>query len=306
MIIPIIAGPTGVGKTALSIQLAKKINGEIISADSMQIYKFMDIGTAKIKSEETNGIPHYLINIKEPTDEYSVANFSRDAKDKILDIVKRNKNPIVVGGTGLYLNSLLYGIKYEDNIDLDYRKTLEEKIKNNPEELEKLYEELKSIDFQTAEKISPIDSRRIIRALEIFKTTGETKSEIETKNRMNNFENIEFKLFVLNMDREELYERINKRVDLMLEEGLVEEVKTLKNKFSKTSGQAIGYKEVLMYLDNEISYEEMVDIIKQRSRNYAKRQITWFKKNNAIWLDANNREESLKKILQEIKIENRA
>lgn len=306
MIIPIIAGPTGVGKTALSIQLAKKINGEIISADSMQIYKFMDIGTAKIKSEETNGIPHYLINIKEPTDEYSVANFSRDAKDKILDIVKRNKNPIVVGGTGLYLNSLLYGIKYEDNIDLDYRKTLEEKIKNNPEELEKLYEELKSIDFQTAEKISPIDSRRIIRALEIFKTTGETKSEIETKNRMNNFENIEFKLFVLNMDREELYERINKRVDLILEEGLVEEVKTLKNKFSKTSGQAIGYKEVLMYLDNEISYEEMVDIIKQRSRNYAKRQITWFKKNNAIWLDANNREESLKKILQEIKIENRA
>ena len=306
MIIPIIAGPTGVGKTALSIQLAKKINGEIISADSMQIYKFMDIGTAKIKSEETNGIPHYLINIKEPTDEYSVANFSRDAKDKILDIVKRNKNPIVVGGTGLYLNSLLYGIKYENNIDLDYRKTLEEKIKNNPEELEKLYEELKSIDFQTAEKISPIDSRRIIRALEIFKTTGETKSEIETKNRMNNFENIEFKLFVLNMDREELYERINKRVDLMLEEGLVEEVKTLKNKFSKTSGQAIGYKEVLMYLDNEISYEEMVDIIKQRSRNYAKRQITWFKKNNAIWLDANNREESLKKILQEIKIENRA
>lgn len=306
MIIPIIAGPTGVGKTALSIQLAKKINGEIISADSMQIYKFMDIGTAKIKSEETNGIPHYLINVKEPTDEYSVANFSRDAKDKILDIVKRNKNPIVVGGTGLYLNSLLYGIKYENNIDLDYRKTLEEKIKNNPEELEKLYEELKSIDFQTAEKISPIDSRRIIRALEIFKTTGETKSEIETKNRMNNFENIEFKLFVLNMDREELYERINKRVDLMLEEGLVEEVKTLKNKFSKTSGQAIGYKEVLMYLDNEISYEEMVDIIKQRSRNYAKRQITWFKKNNAIWLDANNREESLKKILQEIKIENRA
>ena len=253
MIIPIIAGPTGVGKTALSIQLAKKIDGEIISADSMQIYKFMNIGTAKIKDEETEGIPHYLINIKEPKEEYSVAEFSKDARNQILNIIKKGKTPIIVGGTGLYLNALIYGINYEENIDLDYRKKLEKEIEKNPNKLQELYEKLQEIDIKTANKISPIDSRRIIRALEIYETSGKTKTDTEARNRIAHIEDIQFKIFVLSMEREKLYERINQRVEEMLEEGLVEEVKSLENQFSKTSKQAIGYKEVLMYLNNEIN-----------------------------------------------------
>ena len=240
MIIPIIAGPTGVGKTSLSIRLAKKINGEIVSADSMQIYKFMDIGTAKVKDEETEGIPHYLINIKDPTEEYSVAEFSQDARNIILEIIKKGKIPIIVGGTGLYLNALLYGINYEENIDLEYRLKLEKEVDENPAKLEELYNELLEIDPEAAKKISPIDSRRIIRALEIYYIGGKTKTKLEKQNRINNLENIEFKLFVLNMDRDKLYQRINNRVEEMLEEGLIGEVKSLEGKFSKTSSQADG------------------------------------------------------------------
>ncbi len=300
MIIPIIAGPTGVGKTSLSIRLAKKINGEIVSADSMQIYKFMDIGTAKVKDEETEGIPHYLINIKDPTEEYSVAEFSQDARNIILEIIKKGKIPIIVGGTGLYLNALLYGINYEENIDLEYRLKLEKEADENPAKLKELYGELLEIDPEAAKKISPIDSRRIIRALEIYYIGGKTKTKLEKQNRINNLENIEFKLFVLNMDRDKLYQRINNRVEEMLEEGLIGEVKSLEGKFSKTSSQAIGYKEVLMYLDKEITYEEMLELVKQRSRNYAKRQITWFKKNDAIWLDINQKEDALNTMIKEI------
>ena len=300
MIIPIIAGPTGVGKTSLSIRLAKKINGEIVSADSMQIYKFMDIGTAKVKDEETEGIPHYLINIKDPTEEYSVAEFSQDARNIILEIIKKGKIPIIVGGTGLYLNALLYGINYEENIDLEYRLKLEKEADENPAKLKELYGELLEIDPEAAKKISSIDSRRIIRALEIYYIGGKTKTKLEKQNRINNLENIEFKLFILNMDRDILYQRINNRVEEMLEEGLIDEVKSLEGKFSKTSSQAIGYKEVLMYLDKEITYEEMLELVKQRSRNYAKRQITWFKKNDAIWLDINQKEDALNTIIKEI------
>ncbi len=299
MIIPIIAGPTGVGKTSLSIKLAKHINGEIISADSMQIYKYMDIGTAKVTKEEAEGIPHYLIDIKETNEEYSVSEFSNDARKIINEIIKKGKRPIIVGGTGLYLNSLLYGINYEENIDLEYRKKLEKEIEENPNQLRILYQKLKDIDPLSANKISEIDSRRIIRALEIYHVTGKTKTEIEEENRTK-IDDIEFKLFVLNMDREILYDRINLRVDLMFEQGLLEEVKSIKDKFSKTSGQAIGYKEVLEYLNNDISYEKMLEMIKQRSRNYAKRQITWFKKNDAIWLDANDKDKCLKEILENI------
>ena len=299
MIIPIIGGPTAVGKTSLSVKLAKAINGEIISADSMQIYKFMDIGTAKVTEEESEGILHYLIDIREPQEKYSVAEFSNDARKIIKDIMSRGKTPIIVGGTGLYLNSLLYGINFDENIDMEYRRSEEKKIEKYPEYLEELYEKLKKIDPESAEKLSPIDSRRIIRALEMHHVTGKTKSQIELENRENN--EFKFKLFVLSSERNILYERINKRVDIMLDQGLIDEVKNIKNNFSKTSGQAIGYKEVLMYLNNEIDYEEMSELIKQRSRNYAKRQFTWFRKNNAIWLDAENQEKAIDTILKEIK-----
>ncbi len=299
MIIPIIGGPTAVGKTSLSVKLAKAINGEIISADSMQIYKFMDIGTAKVTEEESEGILHYLIDIREPQEKYSVAEFSNDARKIIKDIMSRGKTPIIVGGTGLYLNSLLYGINFDENIDIEYRRSEEKKIEKHPEYLEKLYDKLKEIDLESAEKLSPIDSRRIIRALEMHHVTGKTKSQIELENRENN--EFKFKLFVLSSERNILYERINKRVDIMLDQGLIDEVKNIKNNFSKTSGQAIGYKEVLMYLNNEIDYEEMSELIKQRSRNYAKRQFTWFRKNNAIWLDAENQEKAIDTILKEIK-----
>lgn len=304
MIIPIIAGPTGVGKTYLSIKLAKIINGEIISADSMQVYKHMDIGTAKATKEEMQGILHHLINIREPEEEYSVAEFSIDVKEKIKEIIDRDKVPIIVGGTGLYLNSLLYGINFEENIDLNYRKELEKEIESNSKKLDELYNKLLTIDKDIAEKISNTDKKRIIRGLEIYHVTGKTKTEIELENRTKQFvinnKEIEFKLFVLNMNREILYEKINKRVDLMFEQGLVNEVEKLKNRLSKTSSQAIGYKEVIMYLNKEIEYDEMKDLIKQRSRNYAKRQFTWFRKNNAIWLDANNQERVLKEILKSI------
>lgn len=301
MIIPVIGGPTGVGKTSISIKLAKQINGEIISADSMQIYKCMDIGTAKVTEAEAEGIKHHLIDIRETDEEYSVAEFSQDAREIIKDIILRGKHPIIVGGTGLYLNSLIYGINFEENIDLEFRNKLEKEVEENPEKLEELYNKLKEIDIETAEKISSIDSRRIIRALEIFETTGKTKSIVEKENREKQ-DDLKFQLFVLNMDRDDLYHRINVRVDKMLEEGLLEEVKSLEGKFSKTSAQAIGYKEVVSYLQNEIDYKEMVEIIKQRSRNYAKRQFTWFRKNNAIWLDAKNQEESLKIIIENIGI----
>lgn len=301
MIIPVIGGPTGVGKTSISIKLAKQINGEIISADSMQIYKCMDIGTAKVTEAEAEGIKHHLIDIRETNEEYSVAEFSQDAREIIKDIISRGKHPIIVGGTGLYLNSLIYGINFEENIDLEFRNKLEKEVKENPEKLEELYNKLKEIDIETAEKISSIDSRRIIRALEIFETTGKTKSFVEKENR-EKLDELEFQLFVLNMDRDELYHRINIRVDKMFEEGLLEEVKSLEGKFSKTSAQAIGYKEVVSYLQNEIDYKEMVEIIKQRSRNYAKRQFTWFRKNNAIWLDATDQDESLKTIIENIGI----
>lgn len=301
MIIPVIGGPTGVGKTSISIKLAKQINGEIISADSMQIYKCMDIGTAKVTEAEAEGIKHHLIDIRETDEEYSVAEFSQDAREIIKNIISRGKHPIIVGGTGLYLNSLIYGINFEENIDLEFRNKLEKEVEENPEKLEELYNKLKEIDIETAEKISSIDSRRIIRALEIFETTGKTKSIVEKENREKQ-DDLKFQLFVLNMDRDDLYHRINVRVDKMLEEGLLEEVKSLEGKFSKTSAQAIGYKEVVSYLQNEIDYKEMVEIIKQRSRNYAKRQFTWFRKNNAIWLDAKNQGESLKTIIENIGI----
>lgn len=282
----VICGPTASGKTALSIQLAKKINGEIVSADSMQIYEDMDIGTAKPTVEEMDGVKHYLIGNVSPTLRYSVANFKKDAINAIEEILKKGKTPIIVGGTGLYIDSLVNGIDYDDlEIDLDYRNQLE-KI-SEEQGLEVLYNKAVEIDPLAMEKISNNDKKRIFRVLEIYNATGKTKTEqeIESRKKDNPYDYV---VFAINMDREKLYERINKRVDIMIEKGLVDEVKRLIKKYDElpTAIQGLGYKEVVQYLNNEISYDEMVEKIKQETRRYAKRQLTWFRRNKEItWIN---------------------
>ena len=282
----VICGPTASGKTALSIELAKRINGEIVSADSMQIYKDMDIGSAKVTIEEMQGIKHYLIDCVLPNQRYSVANYKQDAKNSIEEIIKNKKTPIVVGGTGLYIDSLIYEIEYKDiEINEEYRKELE-KIRDE-QGLEVLYKKALEIDPKAMEKISSNDFKRITRILEIYEATGKTKTEQEAESRLNEIP-YDYKVFAIGYDREKLYERINKRVDIMIEKGLIEEVKKLLGKYSEfpTSMQGLGYKEVKQYLDGEITKEEMVEKIKQESRRYAKRQLTWFRKNKqTIWID---------------------
>ena len=282
----VICGPTASGKTALSIELAKKINGEIISSDSMQIYKDMNIGTAKPTAEEMQGIKHYLLDFVEPDKRYSVAEFKKDAEKAIEEILSKGKIPIVVGGTGLYVDSLIYGIEYQ-NIELDekYRKELEKIAEEQG--LQVLYKRAKEIDEEAIKKISPNDKKRIIRILEIYKATGKNKTEQEIESRKKEIK-YDFKVFAINMDREKLYERINKRVDIMIEQGLIEEVKEITRKYKDfpTAMQGLGYKEVIEYLDEKMSKEEMIEKVKMETRRYAKRQITWFKKNKqTMWID---------------------
>lgn len=283
----VIAGPTASGKTSLSIELAKRINGEIISSDSMQIYKDMTIGTAKPTTEEMDGIKHYLIDFVSPDKRYSVAEFKKDAENAIEDILKKGKIPIVVGGTGLYIDTLIYGIEYpEIDFDENYRNELM-RIADSEDGLEKLYEEAKSIDEDAVKKISPNDKKRITRILEIYKATGKTKTELEKLSRENGVK-YDYKVFAINMDREKLYERINLRVDLMIEQGLVEEVEKLVKKYKAfpTAMQGLGYKEVVEFFEGKLTQDEMIDKIKQESRRYAKRQLTWFRKNkDIIWID---------------------
>ena len=282
----VICGPTASGKTALSIELAKKINGEIVSCDSMQIYKDMNIGTAKPSIKEMQGIKHYLIDFVSPDERYSVADYKRDAKEAIKQIINRGKIPIVVGGTGLYIDSLIYEIEYQDiKFDENYRKELEKRVET--EGLNILYEEAKRIDSKAIEKISKNDKKRILRILEIYQATGKNKTEQEIESRKKEGE-YDYKVFSLHWDREELYNRINKRVDIMIENGLIDEVKFIYKKYDKfpTAMQGLGYKEVVEYLENKISKEEMIEKIKQETRKYAKRQLTWFRKNKeTIWLD---------------------
>ena len=227
----VICGPTASGKTALSIELAKKINGEIISADSMQIYKEMNIGTAKPTKEEMQGIKHYLIDFISPEERYSVADFKKDAKSSIKNILEKGKTPIIVGGTGLYVDSLIYEIEYQDiEFDAKYREELEKEVEEKG--LETIYEEAKKIDPQAIEKISKNDKKRILRILEIYHATGKTKTEQEIESRKKEIE-YDYKVYALNWDRNILYERINKRVDIMIENGLIEEVKNILEKYKK-------------------------------------------------------------------------
>ncbi len=300
----VICGPTASGKTALSIELAKRINGEVVSADSMQIYKDMDIGSAKVTKEEMQGIKHYLVDCVSPDERYSVANYKLDAKKAIEEILKKGKTPIVVGGTGLYIDALIYEIEYQDiKINESYRKELES-IKQN-QGLEVLYERAVKIDPEAMKKISPNDSKRIMRVLEIYEATGKNKTEQEAESRLKEIP-YNYKVFAITMDREKLYERINKRVDIMIENGLIEEVKELLKKYKEfpTAMQALGYKEVKEYLDGKLTKQEMIDKIKQESRRYAKRQLTWFRKNKqTIWIDGlNDMQKNINIILEESNI----
>ena len=297
----VIVGPTASGKTSLAIKLAKKINGEIVSCDSMQIYKDMNIGTAKPTIEEQNEIKHYLIDIISPEERFSVSDYQTNALKAIEEILKKGKIPIVVGGTGLYVNSLIYGIKFlEISFDEKYRQELEYKAEK--EGLEALYNKAKKIDPKAMETISKNDKKRILRVLEIFHQTGITKSKQDELSR-NEDVKYDFKVFGINIEREILYKRINDRVDNMIQNGLIQEVENIYNKFKKfpTSMQAIGYKEVVEYLNKNISKEEMIEKIKMETRRYAKRQLTWFRKNkDIIWLDGlKNEQNNMKIILEE-------
>ena len=286
----VIVGPTASGKTALSIELAKKINGEIVSCDSMQIYKDMNIGTAKPTKEEMQGVKHYLIDFVSPDERYSVADYKQEAKKAIRKILKKGKVPIVVGGTGLYVDSLIYEIEYPNmEFDEEYREKLEKEVEENG--LEGLYEKAKEIDNEAIKKISKNDKKRILRILEIYHATGKNKTDQEKESRKKEIE-FDYKVYALKWDREKLYERINKRVDIMLEQGLIEEVKKVYEKYNEfpTAMQGLGYKEVVEYLENNITKEEMIEKIKQETRRYAKRQITWFRKNKqTIWLNAEDK-----------------
>lgn len=296
----VICGPTASGKTKLSIELAKEINGEIVSCDSMQIYKDMDIGTAKPTVQEMQGVKHYLIDFVSPDERYSVADYKKDSKKAINEIIKKGKIPIVVGGTGLYIDSLIYEIEYQEiEFDEEYRKLLESRVEK--EGLQAIYEEAKKIDEVAIEKISPNDKKRILRILEIYHATGKNKTEQEIQSRKKEVE-YDYHVYALNWDRQILYERINKRVDIMLENGLVQEVEKIYKKYKKfpTAMQGLGYKEVVEYLEGKCTKNEMIEKIKMETRRYAKRQMTWFRKNKqTIWLDGQEKIQNNIKIILE-------
>lgn len=273
-----IVGPTASGKTALSIELAKKYNGEVINGDSMQIYKGLDIGTAKITEEEMEGIPHHLLSFLEPTESFSVADYQKLVRAKIAEIQSRHKLPIIVGGSGLYVQAVLYDFQFTDEkVDEAARKAYyDELAKLGPEAM---HDKLKQLDPQTAETIHPNNTRRVIRALEMLELSGVSKAaEAQNRGEVPLYKHVILGLGQ-NMSREVLYDRINRRVDLMMENGLLEEVKGLwqQNIRGVQSIQAIGYKELYDYLDGKCSLEEAIDSLKQNSRRYAKRQLTYFR-----------------------------
>lgn len=283
----VITGPTGIGKSSLSLKLAQNLNGEIISADSMQIYKYMDIGTAKLTKDEMDDITHHIIDIVYPDDDYSVSDFKKDAKAAITSINKKQKLPIVVGGTGLYINSLVYDLNFTKvAFNAEIRDKYEKIVKDRG--LDYLHRLLSDIDKVSGGKININDKKRIIRALEVYEVTGKTMSEYNKNFRREN-KDYNLVMICLNMERAELYKRINKRVDLMVEAGLLEEVKSIINRgydLNSVAMQGIGYKEINMYFEGELTLEESLELIKQKSRNYAKRQLTWFRRDNRIkWIN---------------------
>lgn len=290
-----ILGPTAVGKTAVSVEIAKLFDGEIISCDSVQIFRGLDVGSAKVTEEEKQRIPHHLIDIKEPTETFTSFQFVEEMKKKITEITSRGKLPIVVGGTSLYVKSLILNYNFGGvGVDEEFRDKLNKLLEEKG--LESLYERLSSEDKTLAENIDRHNPQRVIRALEISHFKGEKKtSESE----------IDSLVFALTLDRKTLYERINKRVDIMLKNGLIEEVKSLKDAGVTRDCQsmkAIGYKEVYAYLDGEISYDEMAELIKKHSRNYAKRQLTFLRgMDNVNYIDVENLNDAIKEISKKVK-----
>ena len=295
----IITGPTAVGKTALSISLAKKIGGEIISADSMQVYRGLDIGSAKVTTEEMDGVFHHLIDILDFDEEFNVFLFKELAEKSIEDIYSRGNIPIICGGTGFYIQALLYDVSFSKEDNSKIRAELEKRVDNEGAKV--LYKELNEIDPKSAENIHPNNVKRIIRALEYFKLNGKLFSEHnETEKQKESPYN--FMYFVIDDDRELLYQRINKRVDVMLSKGLVDEVKTLYEKglrIGMTSAEGIGYKQLLTYLEGEISLDEATEKIKQDSRHYAKRQLTWFRREKeTTWVNRAEFDSDQEKMLE--------
>lgn len=282
----ILTGPTSVGKTGLSIRLAGELSGEIISADSMQVYRHMDIGTAKITKEQMRGIPHHLIDILEPTEEYNVARFKEEAKAAVSQISKKGKLPVIAGGTGFYIQALLYDIDFSDNAQTDYRQKLFDTAAEYGNEC--LFEKLKEVDPKAASYLHANDVKRVTRALEFYKETGKRISE-HNENERKNEPVYDHAYFVLNMPREKLYKKIDRRVDDMIENGLVDEVRGLKDMGcteDMVSMKGLGYKEILRFLNGDISLDEAVCTIKRDTRHFAKRQLTWFKRErDVIWIN---------------------
>lgn len=283
----ILTGPTAVGKTELSISLAKAVGGEIISADSVQVYKHLDIGSAKITKEEMNGIRHHLIDVLEPNANFSVALFKDMAVSAINDIYSRNHIPIIVGGTGFYIQSVLYDINFEENNDNGYRYILEETYKRDGAKA--LHDMLKAIDPVSAENIHMNNVKRVIRAIEYYHQTGTCISAHNEHERLKPTP-YNAAYFVLNCDRNTLYNRIEKRIDVMIKNGLIDEVKMLVDKYNLTSDmvsmQGLGYKEILAYLEGRYTLEEALYILKRDTRHFAKRQLTWFRRERDVtWID---------------------
>jgi len=298
----ILSGPTAVGKTALSIDLAKRINGAIISADSMQVYKYMDIGSAKIMPDEMDGVKHYLIDELEPSDEFNIVVFQQKAKAALEEIYANGQIPIVAGGTGFYIQALLYDIDFENqDCNEEFRAELEQIAKEQGNEI--LHARLREIDPASAEKIHANNVKRVIRALEFYHLTGKPISEHNEAEQQKESP-YNFAYFVLTDDRENLYKRIDKRVDIMLENGLVEEVQNLKNMGyhrDMVAMQGLGYKEILDYLDGKCTLDEAVYVLKRETRHFAKRQLTWFRRErDVIWLDKQKYNYDEKTILEDM------
>ena len=296
----VIAGPTASGKTAFSIQLARVINGSVISADSMQVYKYMDIGSAKIRPEEMEGIPHYLVDELDPSEEFHVVRFQQMAKAALQDIYSQNRVPIVAGGTGFYIQALYRDIDFTENQeDMEFRRKMEA-IAKEDDGLRKLHFMLTDCDPESAKAIHANNTKRVIRALEFYHLTGEKISEHNEreKQRTSPYNTV---FFVLTDDRERLYENINLRVDRMLEAGLVDEVKRLKKmgyRRDMVSMQGLGYKEILDHLDGKCTLDEAVYLIKRDTRHFAKRQLTWFRREpDVIWVDKRDFDYDNEKIL---------
>lgn len=298
----ILTGPTAVGKTELSIRLAKMVGGEIISADSMQVYRHMDIGSAKIKSEEMAGVPHHLIDVLEPTEAFNVVVFQKLAKEAMKEIYERGCIPILVGGTGFYIQAVLYDIDFTENDeDASLRSELEGLARREGPEI--LYEKLKAVDPDACKSIHAHNVKRVIRALEFYEKTGQRISE-HNEIQKQNISPYRFAYFVLNDRREEIYKRIDIRVDQMMAAGLVEEVRQLKGMGctkDMVSMQGLGYKEILRYLEGELTLEEAVYLIKRDTRHFAKRQLTWFRREkDVIWMEKGNFDQCGQNVLEQM------